>query len=419
MPAHGRRRAATGLRVFAASRPAPLTEVRLYVPLPGAGHATTAAVLAEMLFAGRSRLRDRLDAIGGHLFAVAGADSLVVSGNALAAHTRELFTLLAGALREKVRSRPELHLARARIADGFRLARSRPELVVHQALSTVRYAGHPYGQPPPEPTVVDAVTEHDVIELWESLRPADATLCVVASAPVEQTLDLAAETFAEWRGSARPAPEEVPVPPPRPGPVTLVHRDSADRVLLRWGLDVVGPAHPELPAVELTHTALGGSYSCRLVETLRQRHGWAYTPSTSLLHQRRASLLVVSADVPTEAAEAVLDLVRDELRGLAENPVRGEELERARGKTLGAHALSLRSAAHVADVMLTLAEHDLELDAVERRVRKLHAVRESDMESVARRLFTPERATEVVLGDAVLLYAKLSAFYPVVHRSME
>lgn len=418
VPSHDRARLANGLCVLAAARPGPLVELRLCVPLTGA--PAVAAVLAETLLSGRERFPHRLDAIGGHLYAAAGADSLVIGGHALATHTRELLDLLAEVLRTPHCPEPVANAARNRIADALRVAGSEPALAVQEALTTVRYAGHPYGESAPSPERVRQVSTDEVLDLHASrLRPDSATLIVVAPEPVTDTFEAASDALASWLGGPEPVPSAPPVPPPRPRSLTLVHRRSAVQSSIRLGLDVVGLGHPDFPAVELAHLSLGSMYSCRLVETLRERHGCAYTPRSVLVHQRQASQLVVSADVSPQSTATALDLIRQELRRLATDPVRGAELERVRGCALGRHTLTMGSSAQLADLMLLLADQGVELDWVERHLRHLNTVTESDVESVARRYLDPELATEIVLGDTATLHAQLPESQTMVHRSTD
>ena len=73
----------------------------------------------------------------------------------------------------------------------------------------------------------------------------------------------------------------------------------------------------------------------RLVENLRERNGYCYSPRTSFDHAWAASSFVIQADVATASSVPSLIEIAYELGRIATKGVTGEELESARRYALG------------------------------------------------------------------------------------
>ena len=140
-------------------------------------------------------------------------------------------------------------------------------------------------------------------------------------------------------------------------------------------------------------SGLGG----RFFEELRDRRSLAYTVAAYPMQRRVDGMFVAYiATAPEREAEA-RDGLLEQFAALREEPVRQEEIERARRYLVGAHAISRQSGASVladlvdawsfGDGLEELAEHD----------QRILAVTADDILGLANRYFDAARRVEGVV----------------------
>ena len=95
-------------------------------------------------------------------------------------------------------------------------------------------------------------------------------------------------------------------------------------------------------ALRVLDTAFGGSSSSRLFQEVREKRGLAYVFSYSSQFLDSGQVAVYLGTRPDQVEEA-LEVLGNELRRLREEPVRGEELERAKENVKGRTVLSTES----------------------------------------------------------------------------
>ncbi|MGY1909642.1 M16 family metallopeptidase, partial [Modestobacter sp. SYSU DS0902] len=246
----------------------------------------------------------------------------------------------------------------------------------------------------------------------EGGRPAASTLVLVGDVDPAAATDAVGTALAGWtaEGVAVTAP---PVPETAPGPLQLVHRAGAVQSNIRLGGPAPGRTDPQLPAVRLASMVFGGYFSSRLVENLRERRGYTYSPRSSVEHQVAGSSFLVDADVATEVTGPALLETLYELGRMALTPVTEAELESARRYLLGTLALGTATHAGLASTLSALFGSGLSAEWLTDHQRALAAVGVDEVTEAARRWLAPTGLTAVVVGDAERVADPLGAVGPV------
>ena len=149
-------------------------------------------------------------------------------------------------------------------------------------------------------------------------------------------------------------------------------------------------------AVVLAHI-LGGGQQSRLFSEVREKRGLAYSVSSALRSQRKASLLVVATGSAGEKVANSLRVIKSELVRLREG-VTDQELAEAKTYLSGSLALLLDSSGSVANLLHTLQVDRQPRDYLDRRAALIGAVKAEDVRRVARRILREEAMTTVVVG---------------------
>lgn len=398
----------SGLRVLAARRPGvPRFECRLVIPTARnrtPAHGARIRVLAKTLLAGtaaRSSLdiAEMLQRLGGGLEAVADSEDLVLIGSALSSNLGPFLDLLAEVLVEAAHPEDEVTLQRERLAQDITLARSQPETVAREALVKRLYGDHPYGAGLPEPEEVEAVSAAQVRALQrQRLVPAGAVLVLVGDFQPARAVDRVGAALERWQGGS--AKVGLPAPPaPTPAPILLVDRPGSVQTNIRMAGPAIGRAHPDYPALALANLVFGGYFTSRLVDNIRERRGYTYSPGSGVQQQRSAAHFLVSADVGTDVTTPALVEILYELGRMIALPAEPAELEAAKRYLSGSLSMSLQTQAGLASYLSTLAVSGLEVDFIRAYPKRVNALTGEEVLDAARRFFVPRHLLTVLVGD--------------------
>jgi predicted Zn-dependent peptidase len=157
----------------------------------------------------------------------------------------------------------------------------------------------------------------------------------------------------------------------------------------------------------------GGYFSSRLVENIRERRGYTYSPRSSVDHQTAGSSFLVEADVATDVSGAALLETWYELGRMALTAVTDAELDAARRYILGSMALSTATHAGLASTLSALVGSGLPVDWLAEHQRALAAVTVDEVQEVSRRYLAASALSAVVVGDAEPVAGQLRALAPV------
>lgn len=147
----------------------------------------------------------------------------------------------------------------------------------------------------------------------------------------------------------------------------------------------------------MNHVLGGGTFSSRLFDEVREKRGLAYGVGSSLQTGDYADMLMIGTSTRADRAQETLGVIRDVVRGVAENGVTEDELARAKTYLVGAYPINnLDSSTAVARTLLELQRDGRGIDYIERRAALIEAVTLDEVKAAAARLLTVEPAVLVI-----------------------
>jgi zinc protease len=406
-----------GLRVLAVRKPGvPLVEARLSIPFAGTDpmHPATAEVLAETLLTG-TRRRDRvaidteLALIGGELGTVVDPERLAISGTALADGLPTLLDVLADVLTAASYPDTEVRREAERIGERLAVARTQPRVIAREALQRHRYGDHPYTREMPHAEDVAAVVPEQVRQLHAAaVLPRNSTLVLVGDLDPEQVVGQVEQALAGWE-SERSASVLPPLPMVSGGDVLLVPRAGAVQSQIRLSAQSLPRTDERYPALQLANLVLGGYFSSRLVENIREDKGYTYGAHSGFEFTGGSATVQVDADTATDVTAAALLETRYELGRLGLVPPTAEEVESVRQYAIGSLLIATSSQAGLASQLSALAAVGLGVEWLTGHPQRLADVSVEQVAEAALRFFAPSRFTGVVVGDAGVLAPQFEA----------
>jgi zinc protease len=247
----------------------------------------------------------------------------------------------------------------------------------------------------------------------QQLRPDNVFFVVVGDIDAARLTALFDEALAGWSSPATPAPTVRPAAPlpTTSRSVVLVDRPGAPQSVLQWRTTLPGDLRPFDPPAAVMRTLLGGSFTSRLNNNLREEHGYSYGAAYAVAVWP-AHLSTVGTSVATDVTLPALDEIARELQRIRE-PATLPEVERARAyEALGFPAV-LDGGADLAASLAAWKEQGIADDVIAAYLGRVLAVDVPAVQAAAQRLVDPQRGLVVVVGDAAAIEDGLVRFGPV------
>jgi zinc protease len=214
-----------------------------------------------------------------------------------------------------------------------------PETVAELVSRAVLYgADTPYGHPASgRLETAEAMKLDHLRSFYQTAWRPDRALLVVAGAVSKAELDAAiARALRGWKKPATPPPPPLDSPRPRDDRprLVVVDRPDAPQTVITVIRPGVAASAPAAPLLELVNNALGGSFTSRLNQNLRETHGWTYGAGSAMVQARGVGPFVASSAVVAEATLPALHEMLGEIERMAAAGLTEEEYTKGRARDL-------------------------------------------------------------------------------------
>jgi zinc protease len=165
---------------------------------------------------------------------------------------------------------------------------------------------------------------------------------------------------------------------------------------------------PLYAADEVMNTLLGGSFTSRLNDNLREQHGYTYGARSGFARYRTAGLFLAMADVQTDKTAPALTEFMNELARIR-TPPSPEEAERARSYAALRYPEQFETTQQVAGRVAEKVVYDLPDSFFEQFVPEALAVDAAAIRKAAEAQGDPRAIAIVVVGDRSKVEAPIRA----------
>jgi zinc protease len=401
----------------------PIANLTLYLHAGGADdpveRAGRTAMAADLLDKGTTtrtaeQISGAIEGVGGSLWTAADADFVTISSTVLVDDLPLAFDLVADITRRPTFPEDEFTLVQQRTLSGLRAQLGNPgEIARRRFVEEVYGAGHPYGTSP-TPASVQAVTRQELVDLHARAFHPDAAVLVIAGAvDAARARALAEQHFGDWRpgAAARPA---LPAPADAgPTRIALVHRPGSVQATIRVGHLGIRADEADFFPLEVMNRVLGGGFTSRLMQRLRDEKGWAYGAGSAFTLPREVGIFSATTEVRTPVADSAVVEILSQLRDLRDQPMDPAEMGSAVNYLVGRFPLTIETAGQIAGQIARARLIGRPLEHITEYRDRIQAVTPEDVTRAARRHVDRDRAVVVVVGDAVELLPRLQGIAPV------
>ncbi|MCD2514997.1 insulinase family protein [Massilia sp. G4R7] len=402
---------ANGLTVLHHHNPAlPLVSAQLVLRSGSAANPDTlpglAGFTAQMLEEGTAtrsapQIADEIAQLGAFLDTGSGVDASSVSLLSLRASFAPALAILADVALHPAFPTAEVERQRSSRVNDLIQQRDDPETVAAIAAAGAFYGSkHPkgYGQLGTEPAI-RTVTRDDLVGFWRRhYVPSNAALVVSGDIKLADLKALVEAHFGDWKAADAPA-GEPDAPQGTKARLVVVDHPGAGQTALR----VIGPgvarSTPDFAALQVMNGALGGMFSSRLNNNLRETKGYTYGIYSGFRFDRTQGPFLIDSTVERAHTGASVREIFKEVEGMRAAPLPAAELAAARDAMLLSLPGQFETNADVGSSLVELFVYGLPLDYYSKLPAQLRAVTASQVQDAARTHLDPSRMKVIAVGD--------------------
>ena len=384
------------------------------VQQPGqAGLAHLAVAMLEEGTSSRSAEQIALaaESMGATISTTCGWGGAYVSFKCLAADYAASLELAADILRNPTFPEPEWNRVRGQALAALKAERDHAESRGHRALLHALYPEpHPYRFPiAGTEATLERLGRSDLAAFHSRFLLSTRPTIVVAGDVDPDALARELERrLLPWQepGPANPEPPQVERSD-RPR-LLLLDRPGAAQAVLRAGYLGLSRSSPDFDHVLVLNQILGGQFTSRLNESLREERGLTYGVRSSFDFRKQPGPFTVSASVQTEKIGEALEQVRIELEAIGGDRLpTAPELENARRSLIEGHPRHFESPGALVNRFASLVIHDLPVDHDAGFCDRLAQVNVPSLSAAATRHIVPGALIAVVVADASIVRDQL------------
>ncbi|HZK78575.1 MAG TPA: pitrilysin family protein, partial [Gemmatimonadaceae bacterium] len=279
--------------------------------------------------------------------------------------------------------------------------KDRPTAIADQAYASILYGpNHPYGHPLiGTEASITGMTTTDLRSFYQSnFVPNNSTLIIVGDVTPAQIEKKIKSLFGGWK-QAVVAPYSFP-DAPRAGVTTvyLIDKPGAAQSSFRIGGVGVPRSTKDYFSLNVLNTILGGSFTSRLNQNLREKHGYTYGARSRFDMRQSAGPFTASAEIVAAKTDSGLVEFVNELNAIRDT-VPSIELRKAKRYLQLGMPGDFETTQQIATQLVPVALYGLPLDYYNNYVSNIEAVTQADVQRVARQYINPSNLAIVIVGD--------------------
>lgn len=344
-----------GLRIIVKEdHSAPVASVQFWVET-GSIHedewmgAGLSHILEHMLFkgtetrSGRDIVRGVQDQ-GGYVNAYTSFDRTVYLADVPSAGVAEVIDILADIVLNATLPEDEYAKEQEVIRREFAMGFDSPERTGQKLLFETAFSEHPYRHPViGYLDVYNRLTRQDVMDYYrERYVPNNMFVVVVGDVDTREVVDQISGIFADVPRRAL-GPVTIPGEPRQLGKRERHEEFPTELSRLAMAWKIPGVTSPDMPALDVLASILGEGRSSRLYRSVRSGQGLVHTVDTFAYTPSGHGLFAVLATTDPDKRVAAERAIHDQIRGVRQDGVTREEVDKARKQILSDQFASMKT----------------------------------------------------------------------------
>jgi predicted Zn-dependent peptidase len=286
------------------------------------------------------------------------------------------------------------------IIEEMKMIEDSPEELLGDIFSREFFPGHPLGLSiAGTPQTVRSFTSAITREYHSAaFGPANLVISAAGNVRHDEVTKLAMQAFGSKGVPAQTLQNGIE-PPPIAAPFIVKQKRGLEQAHLIIAAPLVSAIDDSRYAADLLANIIGGGTSSRLWQKVREERGLAYSVGASSISYQDCGLFSIFAATSVDQVREVVDVAIEELRGIVDAGVTGDELESARLQSIASILMSLEdSASRAATAAQSEIVHGRQI-SVDETLARIKEVTVDDLLALAREKFITDKMSFAALGD--------------------
>jgi zinc protease len=340
----------------------------------------------------------------------ADTDSTRVSLDVLKGDLDAVFPIWLDVLRNPAFRQDKIDLAKTQANSGISRRNDEPGGILSREATRLGYGPNsPYARQSEYATIA-AITRDDLLDFHKrTVHPNNIIVAFIGdfdSAKMEKRLR---DTFGGWARGPQVAKPDPGITAAKPG-LYFVSKDDVTQANIAMVHAGTTRSNPDYPALVVMNDIFSGSFSGRLMQSLRSQRGLTYGVGGGISAPwDYPGLFRVSMATKSETAIEAVEALRGEVRRLANDPVTEAELSLAKESILNAYVFTMDSREKALQQRVLLEFYGFPADYFDKYPRLIEQVTAADVQRVAKKYVQPDQLAVLVVGNQAKFEKPLSS----------
>lgn len=259
---------------------------------------------------------------------------------------------------------------------------------------------HPYGRPTiGNEASLKSFTSSDMKNFHSTYFKANnAYVVVVGDITKEQLVPKLESAFGKWEKGNVPVNKLKDAEQINKRVIYLVDKPGSAQAVISIGRIGTNRLTEDYFPITVMNTILGGSFTSRLNNNLREQHGYTYGAGSSFDMRQYAGPFIARSSVQTEVTDKALVEFFKELNGITK-PIPAEELARAKNYVALGYPDNFQTVAEIAANIEEMIDYNLPKDYFNSYIGNVLKVSAGDVSKVSKKYIVPDKMAVIVVGD--------------------
>ena len=385
-----------------------------------------AALTARLLSRGTSKksaiaLSEEFGLLGSNLETVVDNDATFISASTLSSRQNQLIQLFA-----EVITAPAFDAAEIKRLKQSTLAQLESRVDSAQGFASelfdqYLFGEHPYGANAlGTPLSVGRIGRKEILQHYLKFYRPNRAIVTLVGRYSKDVVSVLEDALKEWKPRAEDiaGPAVAKVPEQSAPGLRLVTKEDLNQAQIRMGHFSVARNHPDYMKVRVLSTILGGGFSGRLMDQIRDNLGLTYSIAASVESKRQGGAFQIVSFTKNETVGHLISEVKSILRKMVAEGIQPEELERAKQYMIGRFPQTIETGEKLGFNLGILRVYGISDDYLLNFQKTLESMTVKDLNEVLRKHFRPDQLKVLVLGQKAGLLDQLKLISEVEVKSV-
>jgi len=323
------------------------------------------------------------------------------SFSCLKENTDEVLRLFHDVLTKPVFRQNKIDLAKTELRSSISRRNDDARGIMEREFANIVYGKDtPYGWQY-EYATVDKITRDDVAGFYQRyFFPENIMLAVIGDFSAADMKAKLEQLFADWTVKQPPVPPFPPVKSKTEHGIFLATKTDVEQTFFSLGHLGGELRDKDFPALEVMADILGGGFHSRLMQTVREKLGYAYSISAFWgADYDHPGLFQISGSTKSASTVDTIKAIQAEVEKIRTTEVTEEELKSAKDTVANSFVFNFDTPSKTLNRILRYDYFGYPRDFIDQYQRGIQAVTRADVLRVARQYLKPDQFTDVLVGN--------------------